>query len=110
MIADRVDSTSAPGVAREAVSLQQAIEQALHREPRLEVAVQEISRSEALLKQSRASWLPTLQGNAVFTRLDHDRKVGATTLTPADSLNARLADEVAKLKAAALLEKANDLF
>lgn len=90
VVPDRADATPAPGGASESVSLQQAIEQALKREPRLELALKEIARAEALLKQSRASWLPTLQGNAVFTRLDHDRKVGGNTLTPADSLNANL--------------------
>jgi outer membrane protein TolC len=72
------------------VSLQQAIDQALRREPRLEVALKEIARSQALIEQSRASWLPTLQGNAVFTRLDHDRKVASNVLTPANSFNANL--------------------
>ncbi|MDB4977687.1 MAG: outer rane efflux protein [Myxococcaceae bacterium] len=86
------------GAAIESVNLQQALEQALRREPRIEVAIQEVSRSEALLEQSRASWLPTLQGNGVYTRLDHDRRAGATptmpqgsiTLTPANSFNMNL--------------------
>ncbi|MDB4989168.1 MAG: outer rane efflux protein [Myxococcaceae bacterium] len=82
----------------ESVNLQQALDQALRREPRVEVAMKEISRSEALIAQSRAGWFPTLQGNFVATQLDHDRKVGGNpitmtpgaTLTPARSYNANL--------------------
>jgi outer membrane protein TolC len=61
-----------------AVNLGQAIDEALRREPRVEVALQEIARAEALLGQARAGWMPTLAGNAIYTHLDHDRTVGST--------------------------------
>ncbi|HEX5660711.1 MAG TPA: TolC family protein [Polyangiales bacterium] len=77
----------------EAVNLGQAIDEALRREPRVEVALQEIARAEALLGEARAGWLPTLTGNGVYTRLDHDRIAGTGARLQADSvlqLNANL--------------------
>jgi outer membrane protein TolC len=56
------------------VNLQQAIDQALRRELRVQVALQEIERAEALLTEARAGWMPTLSGNLVYTHLDHDRR------------------------------------
>jgi outer membrane protein TolC len=57
----------------ERVTLKEAIEQALARNPSLVVAEREIDRSQALLREARAGYWPTLTGNATYTRLDNDR-------------------------------------
>ncbi|MET0340578.1 MAG: TolC family protein [Polyangiales bacterium] len=62
-----------PGAAPDRVNLSQAIERALTREPRAEVARQEIARAEALVTQARASVLPVVTGNVTYTRLDAER-------------------------------------
>jgi outer membrane protein TolC len=38
----------------------------------------------------RSAWLPTLALNASYTRLDHDRTIGTTIISPADQFNANL--------------------
>ena len=82
------------GIAQ--ISLGEAVARALAQNPELGQARDEARRASAIVEQTRASWLPTLTGNAVYTRLDHDRTSninGATTITaPANSaaLNALL--------------------
>ncbi len=61
-----------------ALNLGQAIDEALRREPRIEIALQELERAEALLTEARAGWMPTLSGNVQYTRLDHDRVAGSS--------------------------------
>src|SRR5690349_19700231 len=57
----------------ERVTLAQAVQRAEARNVNIVVAVEEIRRAEALVREARASSLPTLTGNAVYTRLDADR-------------------------------------
>jgi outer membrane protein TolC len=61
----------------ERVTLAQAIQRALARNPSLALARAEIARAEALLRQARAPSLPTLNGNYTYTRLDGDRVFGS---------------------------------
>jgi len=56
----------------------QALERAGKRNPTALTAEQEVLRAEAIVREVRASSLPTVIGNATGTRLDHDR---ATTST-----------------------------
>ena len=55
------------------MTLDEAVSRALARNPTVAVAVAEIDRADALIKQARAGWFPTLNGYAAYTRLDHDR-------------------------------------
>jgi outer membrane protein len=62
-----------PAPAPEKIPLGDAVSSALGRNPSVAVAVAEIDRAEALIKQVRSGWFPTLSGYAAYTRLDHDR-------------------------------------
>jgi outer membrane protein TolC len=66
-----------PAAARaqdpERVTLPEAVQRALARNPTVTVALAEIDRADALVRQARAASFPTLIGNGSYTRLDHDR-------------------------------------
>ena len=57
----------------------------------MEIVAQEVKRAEALADQARATWLPTLNGNAVYTRLDNDRELNGRVILSANQFNANLA-------------------
>jgi outer membrane protein TolC len=59
--------------APERVTLNEAVARALARNPNVAVASAEIDRAEALIKEVRAGWFPTLGAFGSYTRLDHDR-------------------------------------
>lgn len=84
--ADEPVAASAPA----SYSLQQAIEVALRREPRVSVAMAEITRAEALVKEARSAAFPTLVGNAAYTHLDHDRQLNGRVLSAQNQLGASL--------------------
>jgi outer membrane protein TolC len=67
-----------PQAAPARVTLAEAVKRALDRNPTVEVAVKEIDRADALVKQSRATWYPILNLNGTYTRLDGDRHLGAS--------------------------------
>jgi outer membrane protein TolC len=67
------DAPTPPEAAPERITLAQAVARALARNPNVTVAVAEIERADALVKEARAGWFPVLSGNASYTRLDHDR-------------------------------------
>lgn len=73
-----------------AVNLDEAVRRALARNPSAEIAVQEIRRAEALAKQVRATWLPTLTANGIYTRLDDDRILNDRVIIAKDQLAANL--------------------
>jgi len=76
------------------VTLVDAVKRALAKNPTAEVAEQEIRRSEALQEQARAGWLPTLNANATYTRLDADRVLNDRVIAAANQLNANLTANV----------------
>jgi outer membrane protein TolC len=78
------------GVTRRPAKLgfRQAVDRALARHPSAVVAEAEIARAEALVRQARASSLPTLTGSALYTRLDSDRTLGDRIMASANQLNA----------------------
>ena len=57
----------------EKISLTEAVQRALARNPTAVVAAQEIKRAQALLIEARAPSLPSLIANGSLTRLDADR-------------------------------------
>ena len=73
-----------------ALTLDEAVKRAIQRNPTAEVAAQEILRAEALAKQVRATWLPTLNANGTYTRLDADRVLNDRIVAGANQLSANL--------------------
>jgi outer membrane protein TolC len=71
-------------------SLQEAIRLALLRNTNAELAAAEIERAEAVARETRAGWLPTLYGNAVYTRLDRERRFGDRVIAGVNQLSANL--------------------
>ncbi|HZF12316.1 MAG TPA: TolC family protein [Thermoanaerobaculia bacterium] len=66
----------------ERISFKEAVDRALARNPTVQEAAAEVLRAEALVQQARASTLPTLTGNAQYTRLDSARRFGSQIFTP----------------------------
>ena len=85
-------ATPAPtlGVKPPTVTFEDAIQRATSHNPTFEVAYDEVRRAQALVEQARSSWLPTLNANAEYTRLDADRTIGTTVIAGQDSVNANL--------------------
>jgi outer membrane protein TolC len=87
---------SANAQAPERVTLQEAVNRALAKNPSAVVAGEEIRRAEALVLEARATWFPTLTGQGTYTRLDDDRVFGGSPGNPPrvivskDSLSANL--------------------
>jgi len=55
------------------VTLDEAVARALQSNPTVAIAIAEIDRADALLRQARAAYFPSLIGTASYTRLDGDR-------------------------------------
>ena len=55
------------------VTLRGAISRALAKNPTYVNALLEVRRAEAVVRESKAAWLPPLYGNSGFTHLDGDR-------------------------------------
>lgn len=85
-----VKGARAEALAPERLSFEEAIRRAIRRNPTAVTAVEEIRRAEALAEQARAGSLPTLTGNAVYTRLDAERRIQDRVIQGVDSVNANL--------------------
>jgi outer membrane protein len=72
------------------VSLAEAIRRAETRNVTIAVAVEEIQRAEALVREARATSLPTLTANGIYTRLDADREFQGRRIAARDQLSANL--------------------
>ncbi len=72
------------------VTWAEALDRAFKNNATVVVAAQEIERAEALVRQARGAWLPTLTGNGSLTRLNSNRYFGTTVTTPQNSWNANL--------------------
>jgi outer membrane protein TolC len=81
---------AASAAAPERLGFADAVARALQHNPNVTVAVEEIRRAQAIVEQTRAQSLPTLTANGSYTRLDSDRTIGTSIVTPADGLNANL--------------------
>jgi outer membrane protein len=79
-----------PAPTAEKVTLAQAVQRALARNPTVAIASAEIARAEALVRQARSGWTPTLNGNLTFLRLDHDRMVNGAVQQAANELGGNL--------------------
>lgn len=98
------------GRAPPTVTFEEAVQRAMSRNPTAELANEEVRRSEALVQQARASWLPTLSANGTYTRLDADRVLGERVIASANNVNANLILTVPLVapKAWAATERAKD--
>jgi outer membrane protein TolC len=81
---------SLPQAAPPAVTFEDAIQRAMARNPNFELAQADVRRAEALVQQARSTWLPTLNANGTYTRLDADRELTGRVIQAADSINANL--------------------
>ncbi|MDF2693003.1 MAG: outer rane efflux protein [Labilithrix sp.] len=72
------------------ITLDEAVKRAVARNPTAEVAAQEILRAEALSKQVRATWFPTLNANGTATQLDGDRVLNGRVALAASQLTANI--------------------
>jgi outer membrane protein len=72
------------------VTLQDAIARALAQNPTYATALLEIRRVEALVRESKAAWLPTLYGNGSFTHLDGNRVEDGVVVISQNELAANL--------------------
>jgi outer membrane protein TolC len=70
------------------ITLAQALQRALVQNVSVVVALEEIRRAEALVREARAASLPTLIGTGIYTRLDMDRQFSGRTILARDQLSA----------------------
>ncbi len=80
-------ATSTPATP---ITLDAAIARALERNPTFETAREEVRRTEALVREVQATWIPTLTGNGTYAHLDGARIEGGVVVLPQNSLNANL--------------------
>lgn len=78
----------------ERLSFPDVIKLAKTHNPAVFRAITDIERSEALVRQARASSLPIVQGNGAYTRLDGDRDVAGRIAQGKDSLSLNLLVQV----------------
>jgi outer membrane protein TolC len=74
-----------PGTAPR-ITLEEAVGRALARNPTMAVAAAEIDRAQALVREARAAYYPTVAVNAAYTRLDSDRVVGGRVTADTNQL------------------------
>jgi outer membrane protein TolC len=84
------ERASLPTTSPPAVTFEDAIQRATTRNATFELAQEDVRRAEALVEQARSSWLPTLNANGTYTRLDADRTLSGRVIASADSINANL--------------------
>jgi outer membrane protein TolC len=83
-------SPESPAGAPARVTLQDAIARALAKNPTYATALLEVRRAEAVVRETKAAWLPTLYGNGTFTHLDHDRLEAGVVILAQNELAANL--------------------
>ena len=72
-LASGAAQAQAQALAPARVTLDEAVARALANNPTVAVALAEIDRADALIRQARAASYPALIGNVVYTRLEGDR-------------------------------------
>ncbi len=87
---DRARADPRPTTSATPIALADAVARGLARNPTFEIARAESLRTEALLREVSASFLPTVTGNAAYTHLDSPRTSGGAVLLPQNGLNASL--------------------
>jgi outer membrane protein TolC len=72
------------------VTLQEAVGRALAKNPTYDTAMLEIRRAEAVVRETKAAWLPTLYGNGSYTHLDGNRVNAGTIVESQNELGGNL--------------------
>lgn len=74
------------------LSFDEAVREAVAKNPQAQKAVEQIRRAEALVREARATSLPYLDSGGTYTRLDKDRVLPSTmtVISPANQLFARV--------------------
>lgn len=85
-----VAGAAAAQQAAERLPLDEVIRRALARNPSVSVALAEIDRADALVREARAGWFPILSANGSYLRLDHDRVSNGAVLAPESQWNGNL--------------------
>src|SRR5215470_6958105 len=62
----------------ERITFAEAVQRSLAHNPTVRVAAQEIARVHGLMREVRASSLPTLFANGAYTRIDSDRTTASS--------------------------------
>jgi outer membrane protein TolC len=72
--------------APEAITFEQAVDRALAQNPSALVAAQEIMRAEGLMAQARATALPNVTVQGIYTLIDHDRILAGRLVQPGSAV------------------------
>lgn len=72
------------------VTFAEAVRRAVARHPNVVAAQADVARAEALVRQARSAFLPSLSGNVTYTRLDAERVRGDLVVAGVDQENANL--------------------
>jgi outer membrane protein len=70
----------------ERISLSTAVQRALARNPSVAAAIEEVRRSQAIVREVRAASFPTVSGNLAYTRLSAPSISGGVVLVPESAL------------------------
>jgi outer membrane protein TolC len=84
------EQAAPPPASAQKLGFEEAMQRAMARNPTIEVAVEEVRRADALVRQARATWYPTLSANGTYTRIDAERVLSGRVIQGVDSLNANL--------------------
>lgn len=76
--------------AAPSLTFDEATQRALASHPTIASVDAELRRTRALVDEARAGWMPTLYGNAIYTRLDDDRLLSGRVVSARDQLSANL--------------------
>lgn len=79
-----------PPRAAPTITLEQAVQTALARNPTVTAAKADIARAEALVRQARSTWQPNASANVTATRLDAERALNGRVISPVTSLSANV--------------------
>ncbi len=80
------------------LTMEEAIGRALARNPTYATALLEVRRAEAVVRETKAAWLPTLDGNGGVTHLDGNRVENGAVILAQNELTANLTLTVPLLK------------
>ena len=80
------------------LTMEEAIARALAKNPTYATALLEVRRAEAVVRETKAAWLPTLDGNVGITHLDGNRVQNGAVILHQNELTANLALTVPLLK------------
>jgi outer membrane protein TolC len=83
-------SRSSPALAATRVTLAEAVSQALAKNPTYATALLEVRRAEAVVRETKAAWLPTVYGYGSVTHLDGNRIESSNVLLAQNELGANV--------------------